>query len=61
MEKGIVVRIRDHDDVAAASAVPTTWTAAGHEFLPPESQTAVSAVSSSHRNHNFIDKHSEKT
>ena len=57
VQQRIHVRIRLHNDVAAASAIAAARTPTGHVLLAPKRKTAVAAIAGLHANANFIDKH----
>jgi hypothetical protein len=57
MQQGVVVPVRDQDDVAAAPAVATAGSALGDVFLPAERETAIAAIAGFDSNYDFVDKH----
>jgi hypothetical protein len=56
MEQSIVVLACDHHHVAAPASVAAARATARDEFLAPESQAAVAAVTGLDRNSYFIDE-----
>jgi hypothetical protein len=57
VQKRVVVRARNENDVAAASAVTAAWAASGYELFAPERQTAITAVAGFYGNEGFVYKH----
>jgi hypothetical protein len=57
VEQGVVVRIGNHHDVAAASPVATARAAMGNVLLTPKRETAVAAVAGFHLDPYFVYKH----
>jgi hypothetical protein len=48
VKKCIVVRARDHDDIAATTAIAARRSALGDELLAPERKDPVAAVAGFH-------------
>jgi hypothetical protein len=56
MEQGVVVRVGDHHDVAAAAAVAPAGTASRDKFLTPEGEASVAAIARFYFDLYFVDK-----
>ena len=59
-KQGIVVRIGDHDDIAAASAIATAWSASRDVFLATECEAAIAAIAGLNFDFYFVYEHAEK-
>jgi hypothetical protein len=59
MEEGVVMRTRDQNHVASASAVATTGTAPRDKLLPPKSQAPIPAIAGLHKYFYFINEQRE--
>jgi hypothetical protein len=57
LEQGIGMLAAHHHDVAAASAIASTGSAARDELLPAEGKATITAVAGLYENSYFIDKH----
>jgi hypothetical protein len=57
VQKRVVVRTGDHDDVAASTAIAPARSTARDEFLSPERKTAVAAVTGFDQNRDFVYEH----
>src|SRR4051812_12875224 len=57
MQKSVVVRVCDHDDVPAAATVSAARTAARNEFLTTKRETPVAAIACFYFDFYFVDKH----
>src|SRR5437867_319521 len=60
MQKGVLVLSGDQINVPAAASIAAARTAARNIFFPPESQTAISAVSGFYVDPDFVDEHCRK-
>jgi len=59
VDQSIVALRGNHDNVAAAAAIASGRTAAGHELLAPKGHAAVAAVAGLDANFCFINEHRE--
>jgi hypothetical protein len=57
VEKGVVVRAGDEDDIAAVAAVASGRTTSGHVFFAAEREAAVASVAGFDFDADFVDEH----
>src|SRR5580704_4372252 len=57
VNQSVVALARFHNDVPAITTIAAGWPTPRNILLPPESQTAISAIPSLHPNCGFINKH----
>jgi len=60
MHQRVVTLARFHNDIAAAPAVSSRWTAARDKLLPAEGHAAISAISGLYANLRLVDEHEKK-
>ena len=56
-EKRVLVRIGHEIDAAAVASVAAAGPASRHELLPPEGNTAMSAIAGPYGDFGFVDEH----
>jgi hypothetical protein len=57
LEQACEIRSHAQDDIAAASAIPTIWSAFRHKLFAPEGHGSTSAITSFNVNTSAIDEH----
>jgi hypothetical protein len=60
MQKRIVVRVSDQDDVSAPSSIAAAWATPRNEFLAAKSEASVATITGFYFNFYFVYEHAEK-